>query len=603
MREITFTSNPPARRRPVSGRTGMPYFGHKISTRQTDVVPPERPPAKPSFLPAVKRFFGRVGRFFSNIVTRILEKLGMTSSTKSPNKIYSFGTSGYRNDTEEGFNDAVVRQITRAIGDYLITGMKETGKPLPVLIGGDTREKTRRFIPVIADLLKDRGLDVYQAENDVPSPVLAYAAKHASELGIGVKETAGAILMTASHNPWPYGGYNFLTPDAAVAPSHVSKQFEAYQKAPAHQSLDRDGNIRTFDPYAIYKRHLKEGIGIDFDKIKASGVTIFYDPLYATGRRYLPRILQEEGIPVTAIHDTDERPPGYTGMPEPSAENLKELAGLIKEDGSRLKVGLSNDGDSDRFGVLDENGDFVNPNDVLALALYHLIKNRKESGVVVRSQATTHLLDELARQHGLSVEQTPVGYKYIAEEFIEREEKGETPVLIGGESSGGLSIKGHIPEKDGILTNLLVAELVATENKPLSEILANLKQQVARQYVFRELSVKTNAKSRILEDFQQLADQGGQLGGVAVDLEQSKQAAAALVNKYKTRDGAKLYLADGSWVLIRASGTEPLVRVYAEGSGANGEEAQQKADQLLDAVRHILTDHYNIPGSAIKQKL
>lgn len=525
-------------------------------------------------------------------------------------KIYRFGTSGYRNDQDAEFNEPVIRQITNAISDYLIEEIQRRGTVLPILIGGDTREKSRRFIPLIAEILRSNGLDVYKASTDVPSPVLAYAAKYFDELGFGPKETLGAILMTASHNPWPYGGYNFLTPDAAVMPTSVSKKFEQYQAEPLNLKLDRsaygtseEAHIIEFDPYELYKKHLKDGMKINYPAIKASGLKIFYDPLYATGRRYLPRLLKEEGIDSTVIHDTDVRPDGYTGMPEPTGSNLTELTALIQADKSgALKVGFANDGDSDRFGVLDENGRYLNSNEVLSIILYHLLNNRKQQGIIVRSQATTHLLDALAEKAGLPVIQSPVGYKYIAEEFIEHEEKGGQQVLIGGESSGGISVLGHIPEKDGLLANLMVAELIAVEGRPLSEILKKVQASVSKQYMFRELGVKTEHGKDIMAYFQGLQSQGGPISALEIDTTKSQQSSNALEQKYGTRDGAKLYFKDGSWLLIRASGTEPIARVYVEGVADSAQSALQKSDQLLGAVTDILTSKFSVPASNIKEK-
>lgn len=528
-------------------------------------------------------------------------------------QVYKFGTSGYRDNTDIGFSEAVVTQIAHAMTDYLIGEMEKSGKAKPLLIGGDVREKTRRFMPIVARLVQERGVDVFMAEEPLPSPVLAYAAKFFTELGVSERynETAGAILMTASHNPWDYGGFNYLTPDAAVVPTHISRQFEAYQQNPANKTLDRkafglndEATIRKIDPYAIYKKHLKDGMKIDFAKIAQSGLKVFYDPLYAVGGTYFPRMLQEEGIPEVTIH-ADQRPADYTGYPEPSRKNLKELAELVAQDGSTLKVGFSNDGDADRFGVLDENGAFVKADDVLALVLYHLINNRKQSGVVLRSQATSHILDRLAAKAGLQVVQTPVGYKYTAEEFIEREEKGETPVLIGGESSAGLSVLGHIPEKDGILANLLVAELIATENLPLSRILDKVKNSVDSHYTNTELGVTTDTneqKDEVLHHFQQRVTQGGTIAEWTIDTAKSTESVRNLEGRYGVKDGAKLFLDDESWILIRASGTEPLVRVYVETTGQTPEESRRKNDALLAWVQEQLVSRFGVPSGNIRLK-
>lgn len=530
--------------------------------------------------------------------------------------VYRFGTSGYRNNTEEGFNEAVVTQIVHAMADYLIGEMEQTGKILPVLVGGDARIKTRRYLPLVAQLLQARGLDVFLAEAPLTSPALAYAAKYFSKLGVSDRYTqsAGAVLLTASHNPWDYGGINYLTPDAALMPLHISQQVEQYQQAPAHRHLNRaqfglpnEATIQAIDPYEIYKNHFAQGVNIDFEIIRASGLKVFYDPLFGVGGRYFPRLLQEKGIPEVTINDGPP-PEGYTGYPEPSRENLQALGELIQQDQTPLKVGFSNDGDADRFGVLDENGTFVKADDVLAVLLYHLTQNRKQCGVVLRSHSTSHLLDELATQAGLEVIPTPVGYKYTAEVIIEREQAGETPVLLGGESSAGLSIRGHIPEKDGILANLLVAELVATEGVPLSKILEKVKINAQYRYCNSEVGIKTNTneqKTAILEAFQQLVRQSGQneiVAGLRIDTERSTAAANALIQHYGLQDGAKLFLENGHWLLLRASGTEPLLRAYVETVGSTDAEAQAMNNAILDWLKERLVNQHDVLGSNITLK-
>lgn len=529
---------------------------------------------------------------------------------KAATEIFSFGTAGYR--SIEGFNSESVAQITWAIADYLISEMETSGKFLPILLGGDTRQKTQEALPVIAKILSARGLDVLVSYGDLPSPVLACAVKYVDQLGLGYSESAGALLLTASHNPWEYGGFNFLTPDAAVAPTEVTKQFLHFQQHPANKTLKRSqfgqsetAKIRFFDAFPLYKNHLEKTLKIDFQHLQSSGIDIFYDALYATGRNYLPRLLQEAGISIHALHSTHQRPAGFSGMPEPSREETHELAALMASDGSShpLKVGLANDGDADRFGVLDENGRFLSPNDVLALILYHLLKNKKASGVVVRSQATSHLLDALAQQHQLSVIQTPVGYKYIAETFIEHEIEGKAPVIIGGESSGGLSVIHHVPEKDGILADLLIAELIATEKQPLSHILETLKNSVPLHFSFKELTIKTDKGKEILNYFAEKQQAGGTLGSFKIDVQRSQANAQALETKFGTRDGVKIYFEDQSWLLVRISGTEPLARLYFEVVDTSGALVQQKEADLMTVAQTFLKETFGVPSEQISIKL
>jgi phosphomannomutase len=521
--------------------------------------------------------------------------------------LYEFGTSGYRNNTENGFNETVVRQITDAISDYLIQQMINEGKVKPVLIGGDTREKSRRFIPFITQLLLEKGLDVYGLKEDVATPVLAFSANQFHQFKLPYSECAGAILMTASHNPWEYGGYNFLTPEGAVVPSAISRQFQELQQNPRHLHLDRakfgltePATLSFIEPYPLYKKHLESAIGIEFYRIREADLNLFYDPFYATGRHIFPQLLNDHGIAVQSIHQTDSRPTHYTGMPNPSEDNLSELAQLIQkaavsDPDDRIRVGLANDGDADRFGVLNEHGQFVSPSEVIALIMVHLVQNRQKSGVVLRSQATSHLIDLVAAYLGIPVLQTPVGYKYIAETFIEHsEDSSKLPILIGGEGSGGMSIGGHIPEKDGLLANLLILELVATEKRPLGNILEALFAKLPKQVAYQEISLKTDKAQEILAYFKTLYAEGGILAGQHIDLAATHQASDTLFLHYQTRDGVKLYLKDGSWVLVRASGTEPLLRVYVEGTGSTLEQAEGCLQKLLQFLDTVLSKQFHV---------
>lgn len=532
------------------------------------------------------------------------EATEQTAKTDSKPSVYRFGTSGWRAIDE--FTEEAVQQITNAFADFLVKEAEHTGQALPVLIGGDTRDKTRMAIPIITRIMTERGFDVYQAKSDVPTPVLAYATKHFNKINPQLPGAQGGFLITASHNPWEYGGYNFLTAKGAIIPDALSKQIEALQSQPANRRLasDKKPEVKTFEPYEIYKDHLINGLKIDFDAIRKSGLSIHYDPLFATGRNYLPRILKEAGgVDVHAIHNTEKRPPGYKGMPEPTGKQLKELSENVRKDSAPLKIGLANDGDADRYGVIDEKGRYVNPNEVLLLITHHLIKNKQQKGVIVRNIATTTMLDALARRHGLPVVETPVGYKYIAEEFERHGAVNNGPqVLIGGESSGGLSVLGHLPEKDGILANLLIAELVATERRPLSEILQNLKSLLAEQYAFREGVIKTPYNQEITQAFQELQRSGVKIGGLKIDRAKSEGNSLALEKAYQTRDGAKLWFTDGSWLVMRPSGTEPALRLYLETVGDSRSEAEEKSLKLMNDVRNLLETQFAVKPKDIQEK-
>jgi phosphomannomutase len=527
--------------------------------------------------------------------------------TKSNRPIYRFGTSGYRSASEEGFNPAVVAQITHAIADTLIAQMHQSGVALPVMLGGDTREKTAMALPVIAQVLLARGLDVLEAEGVIATPVLAFAAAYPAHCVPDVPHVAGAILLTASHNPWVYGGYNFLTPDGAVAPTSLTQHFEQYQANPSLVVLDRAklglpaaASHRQFNAYTAFKTHLTQTLGLDSNRIAASGLQVGYDPLYAAGGSVFPKLLQESGIAAHVLHQGPTRPADHTDMPEPSAEHLGELSAWVKQTAAThpLVVGLSNDGDADRFGILDEAGQYIHPNTVLSLVLYHLVTHRKQTGWVVRSQATSHCLDAVAAQHGQPVCQTPVGYKYIAETFLEK------PVLLGGESSGGLSIGGHVPEKDGLLANLLICDLIAIEQKPLSALIAQVEASVPNAYRFREFTIHTDQKAAILGAFTRWQTHGGELmPGVNVDVEATTQSAQALKDHYGTADGIKLYLTGpvSGWMLVRASGTEPLVRLYFEAIAPTAAQAETARETWHQWALALLAQH-GVDPQAIELK-
>jgi phosphomannomutase len=523
--------------------------------------------------------------------------------------VYAFGTSGYRDNTDAGFGDTVITQLGHAIADALIEQANSRQTLRPVLLGGDTRDKTKAALPILRQVLFERGLDVMEVQGDVATPILAYAAAHFGKIRPDVGACAGAILLTASHNPWDYGGINFLTPDGAVAPATITKRFEYFQANPNLKPANRKALHAStptpvhswFDPMPAYTEHLRS-LNLLPASLGQSGLHVVYDPLYATGRKVFPRLLAEAGLTCEVLHDTDERPNDPTLMPEPGPEQLEELAARVRTlaQAGHNVVGLSNDGDSDRFGVVDETGRFLHPNEVLALLLYELTEHRHMNGVVVRSQATTHWLDAYARQHGMATVATPVGYKYIAETFLE-----EDNVVLGGESSGGLSISQHIPEKDGLLANLLLLNLLAREGKPLSQLVPDVLAKVNRAFSFRELTIVTEAKQAILDQAKVWYAEGGQLldGELTFDTKTSHLAAEALKARFGTQDGVKLWFANQQgWLLVRTSGTEPLVRLYFEVQADTPAEAEALRAKLTAWATGWLQTTFGIDPAHITLK-
>ncbi|HOT77095.1 MAG TPA: phosphoglucomutase/phosphomannomutase family protein, partial [Candidatus Wallbacteria bacterium] len=283
---------------------------------------------------------------------------------------------------------------------------------------------------------------------------------------------------------------------------------------------------------------------IDFETIKKAKLAVAFDPIYGTGRNYVDALLSRNQISVRVIHNMRD-PLFGGGMPEPSVEYLSQLISIVKD--NKLALGLATDGDADRFGVVDSLGVFLTPNQLISIIFLHLIKRRKFQGAVVRTVATTHLIDKIAEKFDIPVHETPVGFKYICEKMLSEN------IIIGGEESGGLSILGHIPEKDGILANLLACEVAAIENKPLSVVYKNLLDEFGEVYTDRiNIHLKNDEqKNSIMHKLK--VDPPSFIMNVKV-------------NSINDVDGYKFLLKDGSWVLVRASGTEPVLRIYIEGT-------------------------------------
>jgi phosphomannomutase len=380
---------------------------------------------------------------------------------------------------------------------------------------------------------------------------------------IRARKALGGINMTASHNPAEYQGLKFSTSNGAPATPEVTKQIEANiaQLQSANWSFQNPAVIgtyecKTFDPRPDYFKQLRKLV--DFAAIKKARLKVAVELMYGTGRGYLDTLLEDAGAKVTTFHN--ELNPLFGGHhPEPNAEGMAEVSKFVRSGKAQLGLGL--DGDADRFGIVDKDGTWLTPNQVLALALYHLKKNRGWIGAVVRTVPTSHQVDSVAALLGVKVHETPVGFKYIGA-LMESE-----PIIVGGEESGGLSVKGHVPEKDGILACLLMAELVSTEKKSLGRILKDLEKQTGQFHTDRiNVSIPPEKKEALL------AKLGAGLDSVG----------PFIVGKFITTDGFKFLLPNNEWVAFRASGTEPLIRCYVEAKSAGN------LKKLRDACRQLL---------------
>jgi len=460
-----------------------------------------------------------------------------------------FGTDGWRGIIADDFTFSNVCKVTRAIARYLDVTYS---KARPVLIGYDTRFLADQFAHTAAAVLADLGWRVQIVDRDCPTPVIAHSARHLN--------SAGALMFTASHNPAPYCGIKYIPDYAGPATTQITDAIVANldRVSDAPPSGNLSDRISTFDPKPAYLAAIYRIL--DVDRIRNAKLKVKYDALYSTSRGYLDIVLNHCGCEIESFHTYRDVLFGG-GMPEPKGEQLIGLVDAVQID--QADLGLATDGDSDRFGIVDEQGTILTPNTILLLLARHLIKNKGKRGAVVRTVATTRLLDNFAAIYGLELYETAVGFKYIGEKMR------ETPVLIGGEESGGLSIIGHIPEKDGILADMLVAEAIAYEGKPLSQLVQEVIVEVGGPLYNHRVDLRlTNPhKKAVLDSFTQ--NPPSQIAGLAV-------------KKVGRKDGIKLYLEEGSWILLRPSGTEPLIRVYLETN------SPQKVGQIAEAMERSI---------------
>ncbi len=456
-----------------------------------------------------------------------------------------FGTAGWRAILSDEFTFDNVKRVLNAIILYL----RNEGINKPIVVGSDTRFLAKQFREMTAEHFANNGFDVLLTNRDCPTPVISFV--------IIDNELAGGINFTASHNPPEYQGIKFSPADGALADTKTTKTIEAMIDQPVEPSSKR-GVITEIDPIEDYLKTISKFL--DFEVIKNANLKIAYDALYGTGRGYLNEILKRAGADVTIIHDNLN--PLFGGRrPEPSPENLEELISLVKN--NDFNLGLSTDGDADRFGVIDSDGTFFEANKVLCLIAWHQFRNKKKTGRIVRNVATTTYLDRIADYFGVELVEVPVGFKNIGPLILEGN------VLVGGEESAGLTIGGHVPDKDGILACALVAELIAMENKTLKEIWCDIEKAVGTGWNDRvDLELNNEKKTEILDKLEK----------------QSKEKFLdRKVLKFNGIDGYKFTFSPAEWVLVRPSGTEPIIRCYMESdTPENGEKLKKDLMEFVN---------------------
>jgi len=477
-----------------------------------------------------------------------------------------FGTDGWRAVIAETYTFGNLRLVAQAVADYINTEFGGNGQP-EVVVGFDTRFLSDRFAMETARVLAANNVITWLSRTDAPTPAISYNILH--------KKAVAGVVITAAHNPPRYNGFKLKADYGGSALPSQCERVElllekSQREARGPNLMDYEkaieaGLIRRFNPTNAYYEHLESLV--DIDKISQGELHIVADPMYGAGRTAIRAILSRSRCHVTEIRG--EMNPGFGGIhPEPIRKHLEALAAAIQA--QHADVGIATDGDADRVGAMDGQGNFVDPHTIMALALRYLVEKRGWTGDVVKTVSTTMMLNRIAAKHGLTLHETPVGFNHIADYMMNGN------VLIGGEESGGISIKGHIPEGDGILMGLLLLEIMADARVPLIELINDLQREYGPTCYERtdfHLHVPVPKKEMV-----------NRLSAKA-----PQSMAGQTVREIKTFDGIKFVLADDSWLLIRPSGTEPVLRVYAEAPSG-------------DVVRELLAAGRQLVGSDILAK-
>lgn len=446
-----------------------------------------------------------------------------------------FGTDGWRGVIAEDYTFDNLRLCTQGVAQYLIDSGKANGG---MVVGHDSRFAAEHFAAAAAEVLAGNGIKSLLVDKATPTPVISYA--------VLANKTSGAINITASHNPPTDSGFKIRTEHAGAAPPEVLVQIE--QRIDAAGSIKRmaktealeKGLIAFFDAGPAYLTHLADLI--DVEPIRQMPLNVVVDSMWGAGMGWLTGILKGGKIKVGEIHGS--RNPIFPGMarPEPIASNLRGLAVSVRQ--RRADIGLATDGDADRVGLTDEHGHFINQLLAYALLAYYMLEVRKRRGAIVKTLSTTSMLDKLGKLYDVPVHETGVGFKFVAPKMM------ETDAMIGGEESGGYAFRGHVPERDGILASLYFLDLMRSTGKTPSQLVKRLFDLVGPHYYDRldtdyPLAQRDEISKRMLASPPKTIDDGK-------------------VVRFQTDDGFKYHLEDGSWLLIRFSGTEPIMRIYTE---------------------------------------
>ncbi len=466
-----------------------------------------------------------------------------------------FGTDGWRAIIAEDFTVQNVRFCAQGLADYLLSKDRGGGG---VVVGYDTRFASERFAAAAAEVMAGNGIKTYHCTNTVPTPVVSFGVQHYN--------AAGGIVITASHNPPEWNGFKIKDSHGASAPVEIESEIEKripeiaahnrVKSVPLEEGLSQ-GIIEYADLFPEYENQI--GKLVDLQSVRAAGFKIAVDPMYGAGLGYFSRIIGTAATTVLEIHG--ERNPCFPGMkqPEPIASNLGELSSFVRSNGS--DVGLATDGDADRIGIIDEKGHPLTPLQIFALLALYLLEVRGQRGAIVRTVTTTSMVNKLARMYQVPIFETKVGFKHVAPIMMAED------ALIGGEESSGFGYQGHIPERDGILSGLFFLDFMAKMGKTPSELVEHLYSLVGPHHYHRaDIHFHPAQRDAIINQARNMP----------------ATIAGQQVLEVKTIDGYHFALADGSWLLIRFSGTEPLLRIYAEA------ESPERAIELVGEGQRLL---------------
>ena len=464
-----------------------------------------------------------------------------------------FGTDGWRGLIAKDFTFANVRRVTEAIAQYI---HEEGDASKGFVVGYDTRFLSEDFAKCASEVVASAGIPVMLADRATPTPAVSYA--------VVARQAAGAIMITASHNPWRWNGLKIKAPCGGSAAPSVIRKVEVHlrrlDRAGTRARKRRPASVEVLNLVGPYRERIKTFVHLD--KIRSSGRRFVIDPMYGAGSGCLAGIFGEAGIPYREIHA--EQNPLFPGMnPEPILPNVEQLRHAVLEGG--YDAGLATDGDADRLGAVDRSGTFIDSHKIFCILLKYLAEDRGLRGEVVKTVSTTEMVTKLARKYGFPLHVTPIGFKYICELMLTRD------ILIGGEESGGIGIRGHLPERDGILNSLLLAEVMALRGRTLGELVQELTEEFGPHcYGRHDLEIDKKVAQRIVR---------------LVGQNKLKRVAGLKVTSVDCLDGAKMRFGDSAWLLVRASGTENLLRLYAEAPS----EAQVKA--LLAEIETFARKH------------